>query len=57
MIDCGYPSAKVDEVLKSSSTPIPDGLVDSYMQLLKEGVVSRIKDDKNFEHTNQRNPT
>jgi hypothetical protein len=47
LIESGYPSAKVDEVLKDIGG-VPQGLVESYITLLKEDIKTRIKDDKDY---------
>lgn len=47
LIDSGYPTAKVDEVFKEVEK-IPDELVESYVELLKENVKERLDIDEDY---------
>ena len=47
LVDCGYPSSKVEEVLKDL-TGIPDTLVDAYYEMVKEKIIARLNEDSDF---------
>ena len=44
MIDSGYPSAKVDEVMKDIQE-LPPELVESYYDMVRESMKKRLKND------------
>ena len=48
MIDCGYPSQKVDEVFKTI-VDMPPELVDSYYEMVKDNVKLRVSKDQDYQ--------
>jgi hypothetical protein len=53
LIEIGYPSAKVDEVL-GGITSIPESLVNSYFEMLRSDIRERVQEDEDFLDARQR---
>jgi len=56
LIDSGYPTSKVDEVLKEEVESLPENLIELYFQVLKEEVKESVRDnadkDSRFKNLN-----
>ena len=53
LIEIGYPSAKVDEVLGGISS-LPESLVNSYYEMLRADIKDRAQNDEDFLDAKQR---
>ena len=53
LIEIGYPSAKVDEVL-GGITSLPESLASSYFEMLRSDIRERIQEDEDFLDARQR---